>query len=97
MDGGVIRMARFQLTPQDLCVVKLASLHEVNGLLGKIILPMQCCTKQEEQKPSPTSNPQLQERDIYQRLHAYRIITEADRDWEERLRHMRKHLLISVN
>jgi hypothetical protein len=86
MDGGVIRMACFQLTPQYLCIVKPTSLHEFHGLLGKIILPMQRddCTKQEEQKPSPTTNPQPQERDIHQRLHAYRIITEADRDWKVR-------------
>ena len=55
-----------------------------SGLPAKIILPMQWdgCSQQEQHKPAQSSNPQPQERDIHQRLHAYRIITEADRDWK---------------
>jgi hypothetical protein len=72
------------LAPQYFRIVEPACLHELHGLPGKIILPMQWdgCSQQEQHKPAQSSNLQPQERDIHQRLHAYRIITEGDRDWK---------------
>jgi hypothetical protein len=45
-------------------------------------LPVQWDGCSQQDKPAQSSNPQPQERDIHERLHAYRIITEADRDWK---------------
>jgi hypothetical protein len=85
MNGRVVGRAHLQLAPQYFRFVEPACLHELHGLPRKTILPMQWdgCSQQYQQKPPQASNPQPQERDIHQRLHAYRIITEADRDWKE--------------
>ena len=41
MNGWVVGRARLQLAPQYFRIVEPACLHELHGLPGKIILPMQ--------------------------------------------------------